>query len=689
MKDKRISGIKDSLLLNSPAFAKMVLVYIVLILGTESFFRKSILDTVMWVVNEPFLFTLNVFALIGISTFVLMFTKRIEWVTLIVSGIVAVLSFVNIGKFQLRNVPLLYEDFFLLNEVWILLPEILNIRLLVVIGIGGILFFLLGHLLMKWIKKTTLTRHRLMTSVMLGLSILVFTVGQSVNSADISIMQTGFIYSLSNNTRQRMIIEEAQLEEADVLYQNYLEAFAQLEDVTSPNGEPKTKPNIIIVQSEAFWDVNKLGVAFDNNPIPVFESLKKESIHGEAYVPVFGGGTSNTEYEILTGLTMKNFSSDWYMVYPNEIKSPTVSLASILNNQGYVTEGVHPYMSWYYNRIEVYKHFGFDRLKTIEYMNGYENIGVFASDDYVTDMIIESLASSKEPLFSFVVTMQNHGPYGNVRFKQEDFDIAIKDKLSDSSRYLLANYTQGIHLSDRALGRLVEHLKTLDEPTVLMFFGDHLPMLGEDYQVYREVDYVGKESTEMLQKDMRIMAVPYVIWRNYDDTSTSLPIMNLSYIPSILLREAGVEMPDYMKVLYMLREDMPLYLRGHGYDAGGNEVTADMPLYKNTQALFFKLYKTALEEESWKLKQNDAYNTSLTEIEIESCIALNGKLKVIGQKFYEGMKVSVKGMDKPFEFISSNEILVQGSAEVGDQIVIKLYDSEGSLLAESNTFTMK
>ena len=686
MKDKRITGIKGALLLNGPVFLKMVLVYVVLILGTEAFFRKGIMETFIWVINEPFLFTLNVSVLVGISSFILLFTKRIEWVTIIVSGVAAILSFVNIGKFQLRNVPLLYEDFFLLNEVWILLPEILNIRLLVVIGIGGILLFLLGHLLMKWIKKTALARHRLMTSIILGLSIFIFAIGQSINSADISIMESGFIYSLSNNTRPRMIIEEAQLEEADALYQNYLDAYAQLEDV---DGEPKTKPNIIIVQSEAFWDVNKLGVSFDHNPIPVFEKLKKESIHGEAYVPVFGGGTSNTEYEILTGLTMKNFSSDWYMVYPNEIKSPTVSLASILKNQGYVTEGVHPYMSWYYNRIEVYKHFGFDRLKTIEYMNGYDNIGVFASDDYVTDMIIDSLAASKEPLFSFVVTMQNHGPYGNVRFKQDEFDIAVKDKLSDSSRYLLANYTQGIHLSDRALGRLVEHLKTLDEPTILMFFGDHLPMLGEDYQVYREVGYVGKESTETLQKDMRIMAVPYIIWRNYADTSISLPTMNLSYVPSVLLSEAGVEMPDYMKVLYMLREDMPLYLRGHGYDAGGDEVSSDMPLYKNTQALFFKLYKTALEEDAWKLKQNDAYNTSLTKIEIESCTDFNGKLRVTGQKFYEGMKVSVKGVDQPFEFISSNEIHVQGSAEIGDQIVIKLYDSEGSLLAESNTFTMK
>lgn len=686
MRNNRFAAVGESIKKNLMPLLKMVCVYVVLIFGTEAFFRKSLMATVLWVVNEPFLFSLNVFVLTTISSIMLMLTRRIEWVTLAVGGVATILSFVNIGKFQLRNVPLLYEDFYLLNEVWVLMPEILNIRMMVMMATGVAISAIIGHFLIKWFRKSKLQGHRGVTLLLMSLSVVFLLIGQNINSADISIMDTGFIYSLSNNTRQQMIIHEEQLQEAKVLYNNYLAAYGELEDLSAID----TKPNIIVIQSEAFWDVNKLGVSFDQNPIPVFESLKKESIHGETYVPVFGGGTSNTEYEVLTGLTMKNFSSDWYMVYPNEIKSPTVSVASILKNQGYAAEGIHPYMSWYYNRIEVYKHFGFDSLKTIEYMNGYDNIGVFASDDYTTDLIIEALKSNDDPFFGFVVTMQNHGPYGNARFKQEDFDIQIEDKLTDSSRYLLANYTQGIHLSDRALGRLVEHLRGLDEPTILLFFGDHLPMLGEDYQIYREVGYVGKESTEALQQDMRIMAVPYIIWRNYDDTAVELPMMNLSYIPSILLREARVEMPDYMKVLYMLREDMPLYLRGHGFDSSGKEIASDMPLFQNTQALFFKLYQTARDEDVWKVKRNNDFNKTLTEISITACTVSDNVTTVRGKNFYEGMKVYVKGAETPFSFVSSNEITLAGTVGVGDEIVMKLFDSKGSLLAQStNVFTVK
>lgn len=664
---------------------KMICVYLVVIISTEALFRKSFIDTIMWMINEPFLFSLNIFNLIMISTILLLFTNRIEWVTIFVSVVTIILSFVNIGKFELRNVPLLYEDFFLLSEVWILMPEIMNLRIVIVIVIGTLAIIALSALLIRWFKGSKLHRYRAATLLLLLISVFFLSIGQKINAADLSIQKSGFIYSLSNNTRDQMTIHEAQLQVAKVLYDSYLSAYQQREKVQKLT----ERPNIIIVQSEAFWDVNKLDVKFNKNPIPTFESLKKESIYGETYVPVFGGGTSNPEYEILTGLTMKNFSNDWYMVYPNEIKSPTVTLASILRNQGYVSEAIHPYMSWYYNRLDVYKYFGFNQFKTIEFMNQIQNIGVFASDDYTTNLIIDSIEQNTEPVFNFVVTMQNHGPYGNSRFSSDEFDIEIETKLTDSSRYLLKNYVQGIYLSDQSLAKLIDYLKGLDEPTILMFFGDHLPMLGEDYQIYREVNYIGNESNETLQKDMRIMAVPYIIWRNYDDASEAMPTMNLSYLSSILLSEAEVEMPDYMKVLHMLRNDMPLYLRGLGYDGDGNEVTSDMPLYQNTQALFFKLYQKSMEEDAWKITQNDAYNKVYTQIEITSIEDSDNQWVVTGNNFYEGMKVYLNNKEVPFVFVSSTGITLATQISQGDSILIKLLDSKEKLLAESNTFTVK
>lgn len=677
----------ESWKLNAMPFLKMISVYLFIIIGTEAVFRKSLGDTLLWIMDSPFLFSLNLLTLVAISSIILVFTKRIVWVTLIVGIIASILSFVNIGKFALRNVPLLYEDLFLFNELWILLPQILNLKTLALLGVGILVAIFIGFILFKYFKNGKLHSHRLAALTLLLLSGGILMLGQNVNAADITITKTGFIYSLSNNTRQQMIIDEEKLEEAGSLYEQYIAEY-------NSRAHEKTlekQPNVIVVQSEAFWDINKMDLKTNINPIPNFEALRDESRYGEFYVPVVGGGTSNTEFEILTGMTLKNYSSDWYMVYPNEINKPMVSLASIFRTQGYETMGIHPYMSWYYNRLDVYNHLGFNTFKTLEFMNDVDLVGAFASDKYATDMIIESIETNEKPVFNFSVTMQNHGPYGNERFASDAFDVKIKTKLSDSSNYFLKNYTQGIYLSDIELGRLVEYLKQSDEPTLLLFYGDHLPMLGEDYQAYRESDYIGKETNDELMNDLRMMAVPFIMWSNYDDTSEKLPTMNASYMTGLILEEAQADMPDYLKALSIAKEKMPLFFRGFGMDANGEKITADNPLYQNTQALYFSIYEKLKDGEgvdAWLIKDNATYNTSISEISIQNAKSEGGETTLTGANFYEGMVVKIGDETVTFKHISNSEIIIDKTVGPGSVIVCTLSDSEGKQLAKSNAYTM-
>ena len=253
---------------------------------------------------------------------------------------------------------------------------------MIMIGLGIVVAIGIGFALFKFFKKSTLHKHRLAAFTLSLISIGVLSVGQNINAADIDISKTGFIYSLSNNTREQVILNDEQLETAGNLYDQYLVEYNN----RTHEKTLESKPNVIVIQSEAFWDVNKLDVNYNKNPIPNFEALRKESRYGELYVPVVGGGTANTEYEILTGMTLKNFSNDWYTVYPSEINQPMVSLASIFKNQGYESIGIHPYQSWYYNRLAVYDHLGFDTLKTIEFMNDPEIIGAYMSDRYTTEI---------------------------------------------------------------------------------------------------------------------------------------------------------------------------------------------------------------------------------------------------------------------------------------------------------------
>lgn len=685
-KNKKLSLI-ESWRLNGIPLLKMMAVYMLVLFIMEALFRKSVGDTLKWIVDSPFLFSLNLFTLMAISGILLILTKRIVWVTIIVSFMTVILSFINIGKFALRNVPLLYDDIFLLKEVLILLPEIFNLKTILMIGIGVLVAIGLGFALFKFFKKSTLQKHRLAAFTLSLISIGVLSIGQNINAADIDISKTGFIYSLSNNTREQVILNEEQLETAGNLYDQYI---AEYNSRTHEKTLEK-QPNVIVIQSEAFWDINKLDVKFNKNPIPNFEALRKESRYGELYVPVVGGGTSNTEYEILTGMTLKNYSNDWYMVYPNEINQPMVSLASIFKNQGYTTTGIHPYQSWYYNRTAVYEHLGFDTFKTIEFMNDPEIIGAYMSDRYTTDLIIDAIETTETPLFNFTVTMQNHGPYGNHRFSSDQFDIDIKTKLTDSTRYFLANYVQGLYMADVELERLVNYLRESEEPTILVFYGDHLPMLGEDYQTYREVDYVGDEDNYLLQNDLRMMAVPYLIWSNFDDTSEELPTMNASFITSLILEEAQVEMPDYLKVLAIAREKMPLYFREFGYDSNGTKVEKDSPQFMNIKSLYVSIFDKLKDTDSlkpWLVENNTAYNKTITVIDIESATPDGGTTTLKGNNFYQAMKLTVGESEVAFRFVSENEIIVESALASGDTVMAKLYDSEGKQIAESNAYVL-
>lgn len=687
---KYITKINESWQLNTVAFLKMIMIYVFIIIGTEAVFRKSIVGTFSWVAHAPFLFLLNLAMLVMISSVLLIFTKRIVWVTIFVGTIATILSFVNIGKFALRNVPLLYEDFFLVKEVWVLLPQLVNLKTIIMLVVGVVVLAGISFLLFKFFKTNELKQHRLLSAIVMCISIVILLIGQNVNSADIDISKTGFLYSLSNNTRPSSnVVDEAQLQAANILFSKYVTTYNEENPLTDdPNA---VKPNIIVIQSEAFWDINKLGIKMTKNPISFFESLRKESQYGELYVPVVGGGTSNTEFEILTGMTLKNYSNDWYMVYPNEIKSPTASLASILRKQGYEAIGIHPYMSWYYNRMEVYQYLGFNEFRTIEFMNNITKVGDFASDQYTTDQIIEAVKNTTKPLFNFTVTMQNHGPYGNLRFAADEYDIEITSKMSDSSRYFLHNYVQGLYLSDQALENLVTYLRDCGEPTILVFYGDHLPMLGEDYQAYRDVKYVGKEDNASLQVDLRMMAIPYVMWKNYDDTSVKMPTMNASFLTSYLLKEAGLDMPDYLKALYVSRENMPLYFRSFGYDSKGNKLASDSAEFMNTKALYLSIYDDLKENKGtsdWMIDDFSDYNKALTEIQIKSANLENSQTLVEGTNFYESMIVMVNSEKVNFDLVDNTHIKVKKSLNSGDKIEIKIYDTEEKLLGGSNQFIM-
>lgn len=118
--------------------------------------------------------------------------------------------------------------------------------------------------------------------------------------------------------------------------------------------------------NESLSDLKVLGSLETNEDyMPFMRSLTENTIKGNLYVPVIGAGTSNTEFEFLTGHTTAFLpsGSNAYMLY---IKNPIASLVSTLKGQGYSAAALHPYYAEGWNRTKVYNYLALINLTSLE-----------------------------------------------------------------------------------------------------------------------------------------------------------------------------------------------------------------------------------------------------------------------------------------------------------------------------------
>ena len=254
---------------------------------------------------------------------------------------------------------------------------------------------------------------------------------------------------------------------------------------------------------KAYNDFSKFeNIDFKKDPYTYFHKLQEESIHGNLVVNIFGGGTIDTERAFLTGY--KN-----HPLYYKDVNS----FVRYFKEQGYRTEAMHPIYGWFYNRRNVNTYLGFDKYDYYE--NKYASISEeFLQDVDFFDYIIEGYEASKSndtPYFNFSVTYQNHGPYDENSYEENQF-VAKKENYDETTFNMFNNYLAGINRTDKAIEKLVEYFKQQDEPTVIVFFGDHNPWLGKDDIGYNMMGIDIDLSN--VNGYLNYYETPYIIWGN-------------------------------------------------------------------------------------------------------------------------------------------------------------------------------
>ena len=384
-------------------------------------------------------------------------------------------------------------------------------------------------------------------------------------------------------------------DDASELEASYVERYdegegASEERAASEEQFDAERPSVICIMNESFADLSELDGASWGYDGPSFVGSADDALaQGSLNVSVLGGGTCNTEFEFLTGVSLA-YVGDGKYPYSLYDLSVAPSLARQFSELGYETTAMHPNYATNWNRDRVYEALGFDEFLSIDDFAGDEVYHSGVSDAATYDKCLELLENSDEPQFIFDVTMQNHSGYDQNNLG--DVEQYHVDGLSDYDNARLSEYLACIDESDRALEEFLDELEKLDRPVVVVFFGDHQPALStileaalNGEQVYDESGNAiaggtgGGDASGDAEATLETYRSSYLIWANYDVAGCAQDGQELdsspAYLGALAAEMIGAPLTDFQKAQLAIREEMPAVSLLGTELADGTWVSAD------------------------------------------------------------------------------------------------------------------
>lgn len=513
--------------------------------------------------REPwFLAALNVIPALMVTGIFMIMTRRpvlASWLTVL---LLAALYAINTAKLAELATPLLPDDFHFLRELrlsYTLLGAYLVVtRLTLLIGVG----VLATTLMLAWepvVRHLTWKRR-----AAIGLAVVVAAVTLLIGAgpwgrlydpgrlqfepwapAD-SALRTGLITNLLllNWELRQPGLAVPDLAAASLLIRDFNAALIDSSGrrpAISPL--PEHLPDIVILQSESLFDPARL-VGVKGPHLPNLRQLAERGWSGDLAVPTFGGSTIRTEFEVLTGLPLEAFPELRYP-YLQLPRREMPSLVRTLRQHGYRTVAIHPNGGAFWNRSQAFRTLGFEHFIDGADFADSPIEGRYVSDAALTDRVIAELRDEGAPQLIMAISIQNHAPYTQVEPKSPATGPpdGMPAGLDDTARESWQTYTSLLEKTDEQLERLASHLMKRERPTLLLFYGDHLPPLHVVYErlPFRDGRAPQQQPVPWLLLDNRSAE------RRSEDTASWM-------LPALLMTRAGIRQRDYFDLLESVRQ---------------------------------------------------------------------------------------------------------------------------------------
>ena len=446
------------------------------------------------------------------------------------------------------------------KQIWIALA---------VLG-GYLLLLLLAHIVYHPKGRQRLGRKLLWGSIA-GMVIYLFaffftpllpTIG--IYTQQWRTQQNGFLLNFTTAIRYSFVSEPDGYD-ADKVAQTARSYRSQ--SVTDAGDLPE---NLIFIMNESFSD---LTAAFPNlelseDPLAFYHSLTENTVKGTMISPVTGGGTANVEFEYLTGDSLAFLPSST-VAYQLYLYDGCPSLVSQAKDLGYHTIAFHPYLSSGWNRTSVYPWLGFDEVYFQEDVVDPQYIRNYVSDLSDYEQLFRWTEENDGPTMIFNVTMQNHSGYSQG-WNNLSGDVNVTGGAKSSS--ITTQYFSLMKESDQAIQALVEHYSQVEERTMIVFFGDHQPPLGN---AFFETLYGKKLDERETAEVLQAYETPFFIWANYDIPERDDLRISSNYLGVLAAETAGLPLTGYQQLLSRLMDVLPVASTA-GYVTADGQVTQEV-----------------------------------------------------------------------------------------------------------------
>lgn len=461
----------------------------------------------------------------------------------------------------------------------------------------------------------------------------------------------GFVYGFSSSVVDRGMSKPEDYSKETI---ENIEASVQTEP-TSVSQEDM--PNVVVVLLESFIDPSEVNfLECSEDPIPNFHNLESNYSSGYMTVPVVGAGTANTEFEVLTGMSLQYFGTGEYPYKTILKQTDCESIASDLSKLGYGTHVVHNNGGNFYSRANAFSMMGFDTFTSKELMNitEYTPLGSWPTDDILIDETIKAMdATPDQQDLVYTITVQGHGDYPTEKVI-ENPEITVSGAEDEATNNQWEYYINEIHEVDKFIGNLTQALAERDEDTILVLWGDHLPTLG------------------LSEEDMAtgdIFKTKYVTWNNFgmakeDADLTSYQLLahltgQLGIHEGTIFRfhQSQSASETYLRDLENLQYDL---LYGNRYAYHGEEPYPASDLVMGIDEVTIK--------RTW--------------------MSTDGKLMVYGEHFTPWSKVFINGDKVSTTYVSGNYLKINADKlEEGDILVVNQMGSSNTIFRSSNEYT--